>query len=53
MMQQAMLLMTDSTFQLGALWPLMEAKCLETRSKSHGCYIESDPNFDHRTDSHR
>ena len=53
MMQQAMLLMTDSTFQLGALWPLMEAKCLETRSKSRGCYIESDPNFDHRTDSHR
>ena len=27
------------TFQLGALWPKMEAKCLETRSKSHGCYI--------------
>ena len=31
MMQQAKL--------LGALWSLMEAKCIETRSRSHECYI--------------
>jgi hypothetical protein len=30
MMQQAKL--------LGALWSLMEANCIETRSRSHECY---------------